>query len=536
MGNTMGNSCTNLADVVTEDELKSCAAAIDAWEKAREADAAGATGGKVKMITLLKRIGGEKGMKEVVETFYRKIYSNERLRHFLKDKDVSLLRSKQAAFMNWLFGPPTATYNGRSVRCAHLRMIKQRGFAEEDFLLGMSYFEESMRDYGAPQRLINEVMGKILPFKDIVFTPSAADAAEEARWAEQDRQQAAQEKQERAAKEAKKAQAAANKAAGLHSGSSSGSLSKSPSGAVSALQLQPAASPSRPTSSASPGARALLCPFAGSQQLRSSVTGSPRPGSASRCPFAAAFAGTAPAVAVAEATGVPHLTPRAIEAVIVDEDASPFAAEADNGNADSSFTAPLPTPSRLGRHASAPGAAELAAAGAATINSRGGSLNSAAHLVANCISAPLVQMQMPVSAADAAAAAANVRRLASRRATGSISSGACAVPEPGDLSLPGGVSEAVACQLAGASWNSHCSGGAGGAGGMDGTADDLGAEVHAAPSPRRQSLDAGAAASRRQSLDAGTSVSRRQSLDKQVQSPRASQGVVAASSSRLRVA
>ncbi|KAG2451711.1 hypothetical protein HYH02_003491 [Chlamydomonas schloesseri] len=497
MGNT--SSCTNLADVITE----------------------------VKMITLLKRIGGEKGMKEIVETFYRKIYENERLRHFLKDKDVSLLRAKQAAFMSWLFGPPTAVYSGRNIRCAHLRMIKQRGFSEEDFLMGMGCFEEAMRDYGAPQRLINEVMAKILPFKDIVFTPSPADAAEEARWVEQDRLQAEQEPED------KTAQAAANAAAGIPSCNSSVSLSKAPSGTMPTLQLQAAASrPSRPASAASTGARALLCPFAGSQQLRTSTTGSPRPGTASRSPFAVAFAGASPAVAATEAADAPHLTPRAIDAAIVDEDASPFAVDADDSDAAASFTAPLPTPSRLGRHASAPGAAELAAAGAATAGaataitgSRGGSPPGGGHLAATCISAPLAQIQMmPVSEA-AAAAAANIRRLASRRATGSVSSGACAVPEPGDLSLPGGISEAVGCRLAGSSWNSHCSGGAGGPSGMDGAAD-LMAELHlAAPSSRRQSLDAGSAAA-----------SRRQSLDKQCLSPRAPQGAAAAASSRLRLA
>lgn len=319
------------------------------------------------------------------------------------------------------------------------------------------------------------------------------------------------------------AQAAGDKAAaGARSGDSSGTLSKAASGAASALQLlQPSASPpSRPTSSAaSTGARAMLCPFAGSQQLRASATSSPRPGSGSRCPFAAAFAAASPAVAVdAQTTAVPHLTPRAIEAVIVDEEASPFAVDADSGDAEC-FTAPLPTPSRLGAHASAPSAAELVAAGATTTGSRGGSPSPPALLAATCISAPLVQMHMPVSMSEAAAAAAaNVRRLASRRATGSISSGACALPEPSDLSLPGGVSEAVGCQLAGSSWNSHRSGGAGG---VD-SAADLIAELHAAPS---------SPSSRRQSLDAGTAVSRRQSLEKQVLSPRAS----AAASSRLRM-
>ena len=142
-------------------------------------------------------------------------------------------------------------YTGKSVRIAHLRIIKQRGFSPEDFDLGMKYFAESMRELGAPevslrmglgradpaamtagrgpglglsdarcrfatdlnttchglrssaskaaclscicikppsillplQILINEVLRRITPYKDAIFTPSAGDAAEEARWA-----------------------------------------------------------------------------------------------------------------------------------------------------------------------------------------------------------------------------------------------------------------------------------------------------------------------------------------------------------------
>lgn len=42
-------------------------------------------------------------------------------------------------------------YLGRSVRIAHLRIIKQRGFTADDYDVGMKYFELAMAELGAPE-------------------------------------------------------------------------------------------------------------------------------------------------------------------------------------------------------------------------------------------------------------------------------------------------------------------------------------------------------------------------------------------------
>eukprot|EP00198_Chlamydomonas_reinhardtii_P008544 XP_001697881.1 predicted protein [Chlamydomonas reinhardtii] len=156
-------------------EIQEAVRSIEEWQKA-QAQA-------FKTGTSTARVGGLDVVKKVVELFYRKLYADPQLIKYLHDQDPMHLRAKQSMFVSWLFGPPNVPYTGKSVRIAHLRIIKQRGFSPEDFDLGMKYFEEAMTELGAPEVLRGEVMRRMLPYKDAIFTPAAGDAAEEARWA-----------------------------------------------------------------------------------------------------------------------------------------------------------------------------------------------------------------------------------------------------------------------------------------------------------------------------------------------------------------
>ncbi|KXZ52470.1 hypothetical protein GPECTOR_9g514 [Gonium pectorale] len=156
--------CTNPALNPRQEEVRHAVRSIEAWQRHQETTKATAIQGSQG--TLLNRLGGLDVVKHVVEGFYRRLYADEK-----------------SAFMGWLFGPPNVPYTGRNVRIAHLRIIKQRGFSPEDFDLGMQYFEEAMRELGAPQAIIQEVMAKVRPFKNAIFTPSARDAEEELHWA-----------------------------------------------------------------------------------------------------------------------------------------------------------------------------------------------------------------------------------------------------------------------------------------------------------------------------------------------------------------
>ncbi|KAG2441876.1 hypothetical protein HXX76_003483 [Chlamydomonas incerta] len=168
--------------MVTEDEIKEAVRSIEEWQK-NQANAAKNGGPQSTTGPLLQRVGGSDVVKHVVELFYKHLYADPSLIKFLHDQEMTHLRAKQSAFISWLFGPPGVPYTGKSVRIAHLRIIKQRGFSPEDFDLGMKYFADAMRELQAPEILISEVMRRITPYKDAIFTPSAGDIAEEARWA-----------------------------------------------------------------------------------------------------------------------------------------------------------------------------------------------------------------------------------------------------------------------------------------------------------------------------------------------------------------
>ncbi|GFR45924.1 hypothetical protein Agub_g7383 [Astrephomene gubernaculifera] len=203
----MGNTCTHATDaiahLVTEEEIHEAVKSIEEWQKAQAVAIKNGAQGPGTAGPLLQRVGGPDVVRKVVELFYKKLYGDPRLVPFLHDQDVMHLRAKQSAFISWLFGPPNVPYNGRSVRIAHLRIIKQRNFSPDDYDLGMKYFEDSMSELGAPESIIGEVMRRLKPFKDAFFTPSSKDPEEEARWAAEDRAReiAAQEAREKEARE-----------------------------------------------------------------------------------------------------------------------------------------------------------------------------------------------------------------------------------------------------------------------------------------------------------------------------------------------
>ncbi|KAG2485699.1 hypothetical protein HYH03_015584 [Edaphochlamys debaryana] len=135
---------------------------------------------------LISRVGGPANVIKIVELFYRKLYSSERLAKLLEGVDLKHLEAKQSAFMTWLFGSDDKPYGGRHLRSVHLRLIKQRGFAPQDFEAGMAAFESSMREVGVKEHVLYDVMAKIWPIKDVIFTPRSSDVDEEARWANEE--------------------------------------------------------------------------------------------------------------------------------------------------------------------------------------------------------------------------------------------------------------------------------------------------------------------------------------------------------------
>ncbi|GLI66287.1 hypothetical protein VaNZ11_010048 [Volvox africanus] len=196
----MGNGCSHFIDfwahMATEADIQKAARSIETWQKAQDANRGGGGGLQQHTGAVSYRLGGQDVVKRVIEGFYKRLYANERLRVFLHDQDVITLKAKQSAFMSWLFGQPSQSFAGKNLRIAHLRLIKQRGFSPADFETGLSLFTDAMREQGSPEAIVSEVLMKMRPFKEIIFTPSACDAEEEARWIVEERvEQQQQQKQ-----------------------------------------------------------------------------------------------------------------------------------------------------------------------------------------------------------------------------------------------------------------------------------------------------------------------------------------------------
>ncbi|EFJ49341.1 hypothetical protein VOLCADRAFT_90168 [Volvox carteri f. nagariensis] len=190
----MGSSCSHAADVLanlaTEDEIRDAVKSFNEWNRVQERTLnTGGAGPRSTLQTgpLFQRVGGLGVVKQIVEGFYRRLYSDPTLLVYLHDKEMVYLRARQTAFMAWLFGPPNVPYGGKNLRVAHLKLIKQRGFCPEDFELGMEYFTAAMRELEVPELTIREVMSKVRPFKDAIFTPSPKDEEEELRWGVEER-------------------------------------------------------------------------------------------------------------------------------------------------------------------------------------------------------------------------------------------------------------------------------------------------------------------------------------------------------------
>ncbi|GIL50359.1 hypothetical protein Vafri_6589 [Volvox africanus] len=258
----MGNSCSHFIDfwahMATEEDIQKAARSIEIWQKAQDANRGGGGGLQQHTGAVSYRLGGPDVVKRVVEGFYKRLYADEKLRVFLHDQDVITLKAKQAAFMSWLFGPPNQSFAGKNLRIAHLRLIKQRGFSPADFETGLSLFTDAMREQGSPEAIVNEVLMKMRPFKEIIFTPCARDAEEEARWIVE----------ERAKEEAKQLQQQQIEAtAAATATGTTEAISTRPKDAAAAVEIGRSGN-SRPSS-----ARLPQCPFTGGQLSRPSSGG-----------------------------------------------------------------------------------------------------------------------------------------------------------------------------------------------------------------------------------------------------------------------
>lgn len=108
------------------------------------------------MTPLFERLGGRPAVDVVVETFYRKVLADDRIRRFFDDVDMPRQIQKQKMFLTMAFGGP-AHYSGRSLRHAHAPLVA-RGLNDTHFDAVVEQLGTSLKEHGVTSDLISEVV------------------------------------------------------------------------------------------------------------------------------------------------------------------------------------------------------------------------------------------------------------------------------------------------------------------------------------------------------------------------------------------
>jgi hemoglobin len=105
--------------------------------------------------SLYEQLGGQAAVDAVVDIFYRKVLTDDRVSRFFEDVDMDQQIAKQKAFLTMVFGGPVA-YTGSDMRTGHAHLL-QRGLNDSHVSVVIELLGESLREAGVPEELIQKV-------------------------------------------------------------------------------------------------------------------------------------------------------------------------------------------------------------------------------------------------------------------------------------------------------------------------------------------------------------------------------------------
>ncbi|AWB26885.1 truncated hemoglobin [Halococcoides cellulosivorans] len=106
--------------------------------------------------TLYDRLGGEAGIRTVVDDFYDRLVADEKLGPFFDGADLDRLRETQTAFLCEAAGGPQR-YDGPPVREAHLDVPFEPAHIER----AITILSATLADAGVPEEDADRVVGAV---------------------------------------------------------------------------------------------------------------------------------------------------------------------------------------------------------------------------------------------------------------------------------------------------------------------------------------------------------------------------------------
>ena len=105
--------------------------------------------------TLYEQLGGQPAVEAAVDSFYRKVIKDDRIKQFFDGVDMDRQIAKQKAFLTMVFGGP-AHYSGKDMRDGHAHLVK-RGLNDSHVDVVIELLGKTLTELGVAQPLIAQV-------------------------------------------------------------------------------------------------------------------------------------------------------------------------------------------------------------------------------------------------------------------------------------------------------------------------------------------------------------------------------------------
>ena len=120
--------------------------------------------------SLYQKLGGQPAIDAAVESFYKKVLADDRIKHFFGDINMTAQRRKQKAFLSAAFGGPIP-WTGKDMRKAHENLP---GLNETHFNAVAENLQKTLEELKVPKDLIDQVMAIAASTKDDVLNRKPA--------------------------------------------------------------------------------------------------------------------------------------------------------------------------------------------------------------------------------------------------------------------------------------------------------------------------------------------------------------------------
>lgn len=119
------------------------------------------------MTTLYERLGGADAINAAVDIFYRKMLSDDRVKHFFDNTDMDGQIAKQKSFLTMVTGGPN-NYTGKDMREGHKHLV-EKGLNDSHVDVVIEHLGATLKELGAADDDIAEVAALANSVRDDVL-------------------------------------------------------------------------------------------------------------------------------------------------------------------------------------------------------------------------------------------------------------------------------------------------------------------------------------------------------------------------------